>query len=132
MKEKYKFCNLYVKGLPDNITEDEFRKIFWKFRSNKISKTVKKELYQSYLGIKRSLKVSGFICFESSESAKNAKDQLNNTFIRNNLKLFVNFFQSKAERAEFLKISLFSNKNNNNQMFDPKLMPMERIIFFNS
>jgi RNA recognition motif-containing protein len=28
MKEKYKFCNLYVKGLPDNITEDEFRKIF--------------------------------------------------------------------------------------------------------
>jgi RNA recognition motif-containing protein len=112
IREKYKFCNLYVKGLPDNIDEDFFRGLFEKFGKIRSCRTVRKELFQSYLGIKRSVKVSGFVCFEESRSAKDAKTDLNNTNpFPNHPKLFVDFHQTKAERNEFLKLQMINSTN---------------------
>jgi hypothetical protein len=73
---------------------------------------VRKELYQSYLGIKRSVKVSGYVCFEDSRSAKDAKTELNNTNpFPNHPKLFVDFHQTKSERNEFLKLQMINSTN---------------------
>lgn len=112
IREKYKYCNLYIKGLPDNIDDVKLRSIFEKFGKIRSCKTVRKELFQSYLGIKRSIKVSGFVCFEDSKSAKDAKIELNNTNpFPNNPKLFVNFHQTKNERNEFLKLQMINSTN---------------------
>lgn len=83
--------------------------MFEKFGVIRSCKTVKKELYQSYLGIKRSVKVSGFVCFEQKEDAKKAKDELNGSTVFNTQsKLFVDFHQSKSDRSEFLKIKVIN------------------------
>lgn len=117
IKEKYKYCNLYVKNLPDNFDDEQLRDMFEKFGKLRSFKTVRKELYQSYLGIKRSVKVCGFVCFQDAQSAKEAKTQLNNSNHFNNLpKLFVDYHQSKTDRQELLKlkqISQFSSKGGN-------------------
>ncbi len=83
--------------------------MFEKFGKIRSCKTVRKELYQSYLGIKRSIKVSGFVCFENSQSAKEAKTTLNASQAFSNLsKLYVDFHQSKSERNEFLKLKIIN------------------------
>lgn len=105
IKEKYRFCNLYIKNLPDNYDDDLLRELFSKFGKIRSAKTVRKELYQSYLGIKRSVKVCGFVCFQDAQCAKEAKSTLNNTNQFPNLpKLYVDYHQNKNDRAEILKL----------------------------
>lgn len=99
-----------MKSLPDSIDEDKFREMFEKFGKIRSCRTVRKELYQSYLGIKRSVKVSGYVCFEESKSAKDAKDSLNGQNIFPNMpKLFIDFHQNKNERTEFLKLQMINS-----------------------
>ncbi len=111
IREKYRFCNLYIKGLPDSLDDEKLRSLFEKYGKIRSCRTVRKEMYQSYLGIKRSVKVSGFVCFEESKNAKEAKTELNNANPFPNHKLFVDFHQSKAERNEFLKLQMINNTN---------------------
>ena len=86
--------------------------MFEKFGKIRSCRTVRKELFQSFLGIKRSVKVSGFVCFEESKSAKEAKTELNNTNpFPNHPKLFVEFHQTKSERNEFLKLQMINSTN---------------------
>lgn len=111
IKEKYKFCNLYIKNLPDDFSDEKLRNLFTEFGKIKSVKTLRKELYQSYLGIKRSVKVCGFVCFQDPESAKNAKTSLNGYNINNNMKLFVDYHQSKSDRQDLLKLKQMSQYN---------------------
>jgi polyadenylate-binding protein len=105
IKHKFKFCNLYVKNLPDNYDDELLRELFSTYGKLRSVKTVRKELFQSYLGIKRSVKVCGFVCFQDAESAKEAKTALNMSSQFTNLsKLFVDYHQSKQDRAELLKL----------------------------
>lgn len=109
VREKFKFCNLYVKNLPDYMDDEGLKKLFEKFGAIRSAKAVKKELYQSYLGIKRSVKVFGFICFESAESAKEAKKEMNGKNVFPNLpKMFIDYHQTKVERNEFLKLQMIN------------------------
>jgi len=115
IKEKYKFCNLYIKNLPDSFDDETLRKIFADFGEIRSCKTVRKELFTSYLGIKRSVKIFGFVCFADKEQARNAKTSLNGTQLGNGgSKLFVDYHQNKTERNEFLKLR-FMNLSNKNQ-----------------
>jgi polyadenylate-binding protein len=112
IKEKYRFCNLYVKNLPDNIDDETLRTLFSKFGEIRSVKTVKKELLSSYLGLKRSLKVFGFVCFFEAEKARDAKTNLHSQILPGtNAKLFVDYHQSKQERADYLKLKMMANKN---------------------
>ncbi len=120
IKEKYRFCNLYIKNLPDNFDDENLRELFAKFGKIRSVKTVRKELYQSYLGIKRSVKVCGFVCFQDAQSAKEAKNTLNMTNqFHNPSKLYVDYHQNKIDRAEILKLKqihqLYSKGANKNQ-----------------
>jgi polyadenylate-binding protein len=110
IKEKYRFCNLYVKNLPDGIDEEALRKLFAKYGEIRSCRTVRKELYTSYLGIKRSVKVFGYVCYFEAEHAREAKIALNGHTLVNNTKLFVDYHQSKQERQEFLKLKFINQK----------------------
>ena len=111
IKEKYKFCNLYV------------------------------ELESHYLVIKKTIKVFGFVCFFEPETAKEAKSKLKDYSITvNGPKLYVDYHQTKKERTEFLKLKLLKDNNNRNKqnpMFQPgmpvfpnqfPMMPMPRPV----
>ncbi len=99
--------------------------MFEKFGKIRSCKTVRKELFQSYLGIKRSIKVSGYVCFENSQSAKEAKTALNASQGFSNLpKLYVDFHQSKAERNEFLKLKMINA--NSKAMQNKEQMPADQ------
>ena len=105
IKEKFRYCNLYIKNLPDNFDDEQLRELFLPFGKIRSVKTVRKELYQSYLGIKRSVKVCGFVCYQEAKSAKEAKTKLNASNPFPNLpKLFVDYHQNKYDRAEILKL----------------------------
>jgi RNA recognition motif-containing protein len=94
-----------VKNLPDNYDDELLRELFEKYGKLRSVKTVRKELFQSYLGITRSMKVCGYVCFQDAESAKEAKTALNMSAQFPNLsKLFVDYHQSKQDRAELLKL----------------------------
>ena len=108
IREKYKFCNLYVKNLPDSFDDEGLRQLFEKYGKIRSCKTVKKELLQSYLGVKRSVKVFGFVCFFDSDQARSAKKDLHERDIGNKLRLFVDYHQSKREREEILKLKMLN------------------------
>ncbi len=109
IKDKYRFCNLYVKNLPDSFDEENLRMLFSKYGEIRSCKTVRKEIYSSYLGIKRSVKVFGYVCFYDAAHAREAKIQLHFSQIGNN-KLFVDYHQSKSERNDYLKLKMINNK----------------------
>ena len=124
IKEKYKFCNLYVKNLPDNFSDESLREIFAKYGEIRSCKTVRKELYTSYLGIKRSVKVFGFVCFFEAAQAREAKANLHGLSLgSNNMRLFVDYFQSKQERSEYLKLKMINQSNKMQKNLKPGEMP---------
>ena len=141
IKEKYKFCNLYVKNLPNDFTDEKLKELFGKFGKIRSAKVVKKELESHYLVIKKTIKVFGFVCFFEPETAKEAKSKLKDYSIAvNGPKLYVDYHQTKKERTEFLKLKLLKDNNNRNKqnpMFQPgmpvfpnqfPMMPMPRPV----
>ena len=141
IKEKYKFCNLYVKTLPNDFTDEKLKELFGKFGKIRSAKVVKKELESHYLVIKKTIKVFGFVCFFEPETAKEAKSKLKDYSITvNGPKLYVDYHQTKKERTEFLKLKLLKDNNNRNKqnpMFQPgmpvfpnqfPMMPMPRPV----
>ena len=67
------------------------------------------------IGIKRSVKVYGYVCFMEASQAREAKSSLNNQSVFPNLnKLFVDYHQTKQERLEYLKLKMI---NQNQKMF---------------
>lgn len=127
IKDKYMLCNLYVKNLPDNFDESELKELFSKYGLVRSCKTVKKELVQSYLGIKRSVKVFGYVCFFEKEHAHEALANLNNHQVfPNGPKLYVDYHKSKQDRAEFLKLKILNYQKKQtaspgDMMFPPNL-----------
>lgn len=107
IREKYRLCNLYVKNLPDNFTDKELRDIFEPFGSIRSCKTIKKELVTSYLGIKRSVKVFAYVCYNEKSSAHEAKKALENQQVGGN-KLYISYHQTKNERSDYLKLNMIN------------------------
>jgi polyadenylate-binding protein len=109
IKEKYRFCNLYIKNLPDNFDDNNLRELFAKYGDIRSCKAVRKELFSSYLGIKRSVKVFGYVCFNDAASARDAKAALHGiTLGNNNQRLFVDYHQTKNERNDYLKLKMIN------------------------
>ena len=118
IKEKYKFCNLYVKNLPNDYTDEKLKELFGQFGKIRSAKVVKKELESHYLVIKKTVKVFGFVCFFEPETAKEAKTKLKDYSVTiNGPKLYVDYHQTKKERTEFLKLKLL--KENDNRRMKP-------------
>lgn len=109
IKERFKLCNLYIKNLPDHFDDVLLRDLFQPYGEIRSVKTIKKELLTSYLGIKRSVKVFGYVCFNDKKEAHDAKDALQGKQIGNhNTKLYVEYHQTKSERHDFLKLNMIN------------------------
>jgi polyadenylate-binding protein len=128
IKEKYKFCNLYVKNLPKDYTDEKLKELFSPFGEIRSAKVVKKELETRYLVIKKDVKVFGFVCFFEAAKAQEAKSKLKDTaLLGNGPKLYVDYHQTKQERNEFLKLKFIKDserKKNMSQMMPPNMIPM--------
>ena len=122
IKDKYKFCNLYVKNLPTDYTDEKLKELFQKFGEIRSAKVVRKELESHYLIPKKSVKVFGFVCFFEPAKAQEAKTKLKDTsLLVNGPKLYVDYHQTKQERTEFLKLKLI--KENEKRKIMAPMMP---------
>ena len=134
IKDKYKFCNLYVKNLPNDYTDEKLKDLFKQYGEIRSAKVVKKELESHYLIPKKSVKVFGFVCFFEPAKAQEAKTKLKDTsLLVNGPKLYVDYHQTKQERTEFLKLKLIKENEKRKAMpMMPNMMaPQMRFNMYN-
>ena len=107
IKEKYKFCNLYVKNLPSDFTDQKLVELFGKYGAIRSAKVVKNEINSNYLFAKKTVKVFAYVCFYEPSKAQEAKQQLKNKALTvDGPRLYVDYHQTKEERTQFLKLRL--------------------------
>ena len=105
-RAKYKFCNLYVKHLPDDFDKEKLLQMFGPFGAIRSARILRSKLKEDpkFKFIKRT-SVFAFVCFLDPEEAKEAKTKLNGKVcIKKGPRLFVDYHQTKRERAHFLKL----------------------------
>ena len=123
IKEKYKFCNLYVKNLPSDFTNQKLVELFGKYGPIRSAKVVKNELSSNYLFVKKQIRVFAYVCFYEPANAQEAKQQLKNKALTvNGPRLYVDYHQTKEERTQFLKLRLIkeSEKRRNAMFLNPQ------------
>lgn len=84
MNDQYQYCNLHIRNIPFQVTDDELRIVFEKYgiiRSLKIEKYIL-QTKQTDNTIKEvpTSKGFGYVCFDNPESAKAAIDSLNGKY----------------------------------------------------
>jgi len=110
IKEKYKFCNLYVKNLPADFTDRKLIDLFGKFGPIRSAKVVKTEISSNYLFVKKTTRVFAYVCFYEPAKAQEAKQKLKDkALIVNGPRLYIDYHQTKEERTQFLKLKLIKD-----------------------
>ena len=130
IKEKYKFCNLYVKNLPDDFTDEKLRELFGKYGNIRSAKIVKREMESFYLIPRKIVKLFGFVCYYDPSQAREAKKKLKDiSLFENGLKLYVDYHQTKKERASFLKLKFIkiSEKHKNMPRIKQQMYPFRQL-----
>ena len=119
IKEKYKFCNLYVKNLPSDFTDQKLVELFGKYGPIRSAKVVKNEISSNYLFVKKQIRVFAYVCYYEPDKAQEAKQQLKNKALTvNGPRLYVDYHQTKEERTQFLKLRLIKeSERRRNAMF---------------
>jgi polyadenylate-binding protein len=129
LNQEYKNCNLYIKNLPYDLTEEKLREIFSKcgeVKSAKIEKFILQTKINNEFVEKEESKGFGFICFTSEEAAKKAKEEFNNKtlpgFENSKRPILISNFMPKNERKQILnKIQTAQNQNYPYNMPPPSL-----------
>ena len=110
LNQEFKNCNLYVKNLPYELTEEKMKEIFSKcgeIKSVKISQfilvTKVKDKFENF----KTSHGYGFVCYTSEEGAKNAIKEFNQKYLpgfENPKKppIIISPFMPKHERKQFL------------------------------
>lgn len=93
-----KFTNVYVKNIPNDLTDQGLREMFEKF-GKIISPKIMTNSNGESLGF-------GFVSFENSTAATNAIANMNGHIQSNGVPLFVNRAQTKKERQTAIKTLL--------------------------
>jgi len=102
------FNNLYVKNFPKEWKQEQLEQMFAKFGKLNSVKIEQDDKGES--------KGFAFVCFQESEEAKQAIEQLNGTKLNNGNELYVAKFEKKSERTKKLKIEMSkTNVQDNNQ-----------------
>ena len=129
IKEKYKFCNLYIKNLPEDYTDDKLKELFGKYGKIRSAKIVKRELESFYLIPRKIVKIFGFVCYYDPTEAREAKKNLSElSLLINGPKLYVDYHQTKKERASFLKLKFIkiSEKSKNMPRIYRQMQPLRQ------
>ena len=105
LQKKYEYCNLYVKNLHKNISEETFREMFSQFGPLKSCKLLEKKFRISLFDKNETTFLYGFVCFENEKDALNAKKAWNKSLINSSFRktLYVDYHQFKKEREITLR-----------------------------
>ena len=110
LNQEFKYCNLYVKNLPYDLTEDKMKEIFSKcgeIKSCRISKYILvTKIKDKFENIETSYGF-GFVCYTKEEDAKKAIEEFNGKYLPGyeNIKrppIYITYFMPKNERKQVL------------------------------
>ncbi len=125
LNQEYKNCNLYVKNLPYDLTEEKMKEIFSKIdevKSVKIGKyLLVTKVKDKFVEILTSHGF-GYVCYTTEEGAKKAIEEFNGKYLPGfeNTKrppIMISFFMPKLERKQFL------NQQAAPPIFPPHILP---------
>ena len=119
LNQEYKKCNLYIKNLPYDLTEDKLKEIFSKcgeIKSVKIDKYILQTKINNQFVEKEESRGFGYVCYTSEEGANRAKEEFNGKTLpgyeNSKRPILINNFMPKNERKQFLnKIQASQNQN---------------------
>jgi len=136
LNQEFKNCNLFVKNLPYDLTEEKLKEIFSKcgeIKSVKISKYLLVTKVKDTFVEQETSRGFGFICFTSEEAANKAKEEFNNKnlpgYENSKRPIIISEFMPRNERRQYLN-KLQENQNTGfpyppGQPFAPPyMMPM--------
>ena len=109
LNQEFKNCNLYIKNLPYDLTDEKLREIFSKYgeiKSVKISKFILQTKIKDQLKEIEQSRGFGYVCYTNPESAAKAIEDLNEKNLPGyeNAKrpIIISLFMPKYERKQFL------------------------------
>ena len=124
LNQEYKNCNLFIKNLPYDLTEDKLKEIFSKFgevKSVKISKYLLVTKVSDKFVESETSRGFGFVCYTSEESAKKAIEEFNQKnlpgYENSKRPVIISNFMPKQERKQLL------NKLQQTNQFQGNMMP---------
>ena len=114
VRARYKYCNLYVKNLPDDFNKNDLVNLFGKYGAIRSAKIIRLENGDCRLELlKAKQRVFAFVCFMTPEIAKKARKELNGKiYLKNGPRLFVDYHQTKKERLQFIKLQMLKKATN--------------------
>ena len=109
LNQEFKNCNLYIKNLPYDLTDEKLKEIFEKYgeiKSVKISKfLLVTKVKDEYKEIEQS-RGFGYVCYTNPESAAKAIENLNEKCLPgyedSKRPIIISLFMPKYERKQFL------------------------------
>ena len=115
LNKRFRECNLFVKNVPNELSEDKLKDLFGKFgeiKSLKIPETTICTKDKGKLVEIKSRCGFAYVCFMDSDSAKSAFEELNNKILDGfKIPLIIEYFMPKIERNQ-------RSNNNNKKGFD--------------
>ena len=110
LNEENKNCNLYIKNLPYDLTEEKLKEIFSKcgeIKSSKIGKYILVTKVQDNFKNIVTSKGYGFVCYTKEEDAKKAIDEFNGKVLpgyeeTKRPPIIISYFMPKYERKQVL------------------------------
>ena len=119
LNQEFKNCNLYVKNLPYDLTEEKLKEIFSKcgeVKSVKIDKYLLQTKINGQFVEKETSKGFGYVCYTSEEFAKKAKEEFDGKILPgyedSKRPILISNFMPKNERKQYLnKIQTSQNPN---------------------
>ena len=120
LNQEFKNCNLYIKNLPYDLTEEKLKQIFSLYgevKSAKINKfLLVSKIHEEFKEIETSSGF-GFVCYTNPENAQKAINELNGKnlpgYEKSKRPVFVTLFIPKNERKQILN----KNQMENNLIF---------------
>ena len=129
LNQEFKNCNLHIKNLPYDLTEEKLKGIFSKcgeVKSVKIDKFILQTKINDKFVESEESKGFGYVCFTSEEAARKAKEEFNGKTLpgyeNSKRPILINNFMPKNERKQFLN-KLQANQNQNYPYNMPPPMP---------
>ena len=126
LNQENKNCNLYIKNLPRELTEEKLKEIFSKIGEVKSVKIDKYILQTKVNGENVDLIDSrgfGFVCYKNEEDAKKAMEEFNEKklpgYESSHLPVLVSKFMPKNERKQFLSKNQEQQNNFQQNMPQP-------------
>jgi len=124
LNSKFKNCNLHIRNIPYDVNEEYLNEVFSTFgeiKSVKIQKYILVTKVNNEFKEYPTSKGFGFVCFNSEESAKKAKEEMNGKFLPKyegwKRPLLIDFFMPRHERKQvFLRVNQQNNPQQRQQL----------------